>query len=90
MDVKVKGVVKEVRWFDKSVILFLTASEPEKLCGKVVRFYVTGYSCLTPVDWVKLAVGTEVMITCCPNRSAGRFSLEVIKSEVIDANDFGF
>lgn len=88
VNIEITGKVKEVRLFDKSVILFLTASAPEKLCDKVVRFHVTGYSCLYPIDWAMLAVGAEVKITCM-RRAEGagspNYSLEIINSEVIDA-----
>ena len=83
------GIVKEVRTFGQCVILFLTVSNPKKLRNKVVRFCVTSYNCPHPLSWAKVEVGAEVAITRkCRAEDAENvyYSLNIIKSEVVDAN----
>lgn len=86
---RISGIVKEVRTFGGYVILFITASAPRKMQGKLIRFTVTAYNCRTPLEWVRLVTGDEVLITRTVNQTAANevsYALKVEKTSVIDAN----
>jgi len=93
------GVVKEVRINGNSVILFVQASSPKKIVGKIVRFHIiSSFNDATcpadDVDWCDLAVSDVVSITriCASSICASigthiDYKLKVVHSEVLDADN---
>lgn len=88
----IKGVVKEVRIFDKSVILFVTVIAPEKIRERVVRYAVSCYNSHCTRDLAELSVGDEVTIkqtwdVVTPGNPY--YSLEEVKSDILDSKEEG-
>ena len=92
---KIIGKVTEVRILDvNDVIVFVKAGSPEDIRGKIVRFHITICNDVSGLeehtDWTELAVGDLVQITkiYTPGEDYDKeYSLHVMQSEVLDAND---
>ena len=86
----INGHVKEVRTFLGFVTLFVSVYNPEELSGKIVKITLSNDNCQRLLTWSQLVEDTEIKVTRRQNDGIPRnrtYSLEVLKSQVVDMDD---
>ena len=95
-EIKITGKVTEVRILNMNdVLVFVKVGSPENIQNKIVRFHITAFNdasscgCASYSDWAELAVGDLVHITRIHDseENLNDYSLNVVQSDVLDAND---
>ena len=88
--ITVMGKVKKIQTFSNFVTLFLDASYPEEFRDKVVRIGLDNTNSQHLLKWAQLTEGDAIAVTRTQNDGVPRnrkYTLEVIKSDVIDMDD---
>jgi hypothetical protein len=93
---KISGTVTEVRMIQENeVFVFVKASSPKKLVGKIIRFWIrksnNGNSGDSSFDWYKLSIGDEILIKKIlyplKHGSYSFYELHTLSSKVLDAEE---